>query len=53
MIASLLIYNSWAQTSYLLIFGVEGFEVGELFGVCCFVVDICDDLAIYVFYKDV
>ena len=24
-----------------------------LLGVCWFVVDICDDLAIYVFYKDV
>ena len=29
------------------------FEVEVLLGVCSFVVDICDDLAIYVFYEDV
>ena len=28
------------------------FEVEVLLGVCWFVVDICDDFAIYVFYKD-
>ena len=31
------------------IFGVTAFEVEELLGACWFVVDICDDLAIYVF----
>ena len=29
------------------------FEVEVLLDVCWFVADICDDLAIYVFYKDV
>ena len=29
------------------------FEVEVLLGVCWFVVDICDDLAIYVFDKDI
>ena len=29
------------------------FEVGVVLGVCWFVIDICDDLAIYVFYKDI
>ena len=29
------------------------FEVEVFLGVCWFVVDIWDDLAIYVFYKDV
>ena len=29
------------------------FEVDVLFGVSWFVVDICDDLAIFVFYEDV
>ena len=34
-------------------FWVVAFEVEVLLSVCWFVVDICDDLAIYVFYKDV
>ena len=29
------------------------FEVEILLGVCWFVVDICDDLVIHVFYKNV
>ena len=29
------------------------FEVEVLFGLCWFVVDFCDDLAIYIFYKEV
>ena len=29
------------------------FEVEVLLGVCWFMVDISDDLAIYIFYKDV
>ena len=28
-------------------------EVEVLLGVCWFVVDICDDFAIYIFYEDV
>ena len=34
-------------------FGGGAFEVEVLLDVCWFVVDICDDVAIYVFYKDV
>ena len=32
---------------------VVTFEVEVLLGVCWFVIDICHDLAIYIFYKDV
>ena len=35
------------------VFGVVASEVEVLLGVCWFVVDICDDFAIYVFYEDV
>ena len=28
-------------------------DVEVLLGVCWFVVDVCDDLTIYVFYKDI
>ena len=31
------------------VFGVVAFEVEVLLGVCWFVLDICDNLAIYVF----
>ena len=34
-------------------FSRRAFEVEVLLGVCGFVVDICDDLAIYAFYVDV
>ena len=35
------------------VFRVVAFEVELLLGICGFVVYICDDLAIYVLYKDV
>ena len=35
------------------VFAVVTFEVEVLLDVSCFVVGICDDLAIYVFYEDV
>ena len=36
-----------------IVLGVVTFEVEVLSGACGFVVDICNDLAIYVFYKGV
>ena len=35
------------------VLGMVAFEVEVLFCVCWFVIDICEDLAIYDFYKDV
>ena len=41
------------ECKILYIFSVVAFEVKVLLGVCWFVIDICDDLAIYIFYKDI
>ena len=41
------------KTRILYRFWVVAFELEVFLGVCWFVVDICDHLAIYVFYKDV
>ena len=41
------------KDGFYTVFGVVAFEVEVLLGVGGFVVDICDDLAIYSFYKDV
>ena len=46
----LLACKGWILNSFGL---VVASEVEELLGVCWFVVHICDDLAIYLFYKDV
>ena len=45
----MLVCKGWIYT----VSGVVASEVEVLWGVYGFVVDICDDLAFYVFYKDV
>ena len=41
-----------AKDGFNTVFGLVAVEVEVLLGVCRFVVDICDDLAIYIFYED-
>ena len=43
------VLKDWFYT----VFGVVAIEVEVLLGVCGFVVDICDDLALFIFYEDV
>ena len=45
--------NKCVRDGFYTVVGVVASEVEALLCVCCFVVDICDDLAIYVFYEDV
>ena len=40
------------RNGFYTVLGVVAFKVEVLLGVCWWMVDICDDFTIYVFYKD-